>query len=133
MFRATLIAIFLACSAPLWAETRVPQSQAEISLGFAPVVKQASPAVVNIYAKIVRQGRANTLFSDPFFQDFFGRGFNEPRQRVQNSLGSGVILSQDGYVVSNYHVVGLATSVRDILVRLRVSCGILRYFRNRHR
>ena len=37
------------------AETRVPQSQAEISLGFAPLVKQAAPAVVNIYAKIVRQ------------------------------------------------------------------------------
>lgn len=96
------------------AETKVPTSQAEISLGFAPVVKQASPAVVNIYAKIVRQGRANPFFSDPFFEDFFGRGFNEPRQRVQNSLGSGVILSDDGYVVSNYHVVGMATEIRVV-------------------
>nr|WP_170403672.1 trypsin-like peptidase domain-containing protein [Ruegeria arenilitoris] len=96
------------------AETKVPTSQAEISLGFAPVVKQASPAVVNIYAKIVRQGRANPFFSDPFFQDFFGRGFGEPRPRVQNSLGSGVILSDDGYVVSNYHVVGTATEIRVV-------------------
>nr|WP_081894651.1 trypsin-like peptidase domain-containing protein [Ruegeria halocynthiae] len=96
------------------AETKVPTSQAEISLGFAPVVKQASPAVVNIYAKIVRQGRANPFFSDPFFQDFFGRGFAEPRPRVQNSLGSGVILSDDGYVVSNYHVVGTATEIRVV-------------------
>ncbi len=96
------------------AETKVPTSQAEISLGFAPVVKQASPAVVNIYAKIVRQGRANPFFSDPFFQDFFGRGFDEPRQRVQNSLGSGVILSDDGFVVSNYHVVGTATEIRVV-------------------
>jgi len=97
-----------------YAETKVPASQAEISLGFAPVVRQASPAVVNIYAKIVRQGRANTLFSDPFFQDFFGRGFGAPQPRVQNSLGSGVILSGDGYVVSNYHVVGMATEIRVV-------------------
>lgn len=96
------------------AETKVPTSQAEISLGFAPVVKQASPAVVNIYAKIVRQGRANPFFSDPFFEEFFGRGFAEPRPRVQNSLGSGVILSADGYVVSNYHVVGTATEIRVV-------------------
>ncbi|WP_271951992.1 trypsin-like peptidase domain-containing protein [Ruegeria faecimaris] len=96
------------------AETKVPQTQAEISLGFAPVVKQAAPAVVNIYAKIVREGRSNSLFSDPFFQDFFGGGFGEPRPRVQNSLGSGVILTDDGYVVSNYHVVGSATEIRVV-------------------
>ncbi len=114
MFRATLIALSFVCASVATAETRVPQSQAEISLGFAPVVKEASPAVVNIYAKIVRQGRANTLFSDPFFQDFFGGGFGTPRPRVQNSLGSGVILSDDGYVVSNYHVVGTATEIRVV-------------------
>ncbi|WP_170764978.1 trypsin-like peptidase domain-containing protein [Ruegeria lacuscaerulensis] len=114
MFRATLIALSFACASVATAETRVPQSQAEISLGFAPVVKEASPAVVNIYAKIVRQGRANPFFSDPFFQDFFGGGFGAPRPRVQNSLGSGVILSDDGYVVSNYHVVGTATEIRVV-------------------
>jgi len=114
MFRATLIALSIASASVAAAETRVPQSQAEISMGFAPVVKQASPAVVNIYAKIVRQGRANPFFSDPFFQDFFGGGFGAPRPRVQNSLGSGVILSGDGYVVSNYHVVGSATEIRVV-------------------
>lgn len=114
MFRATLIAFLFACASMASADTRVPQSQAEISIGFAPVVKQASPAVVNIYAKIVRRGRANPFFSDPFFEDFFGGGFGEPRPRVQNSLGSGVILSADGYVVSNYHVVGSATEIRVV-------------------
>ncbi|CUK15172.1 Periplasmic pH-dependent serine endoprotease DegQ precursor [Ruegeria denitrificans] len=114
MFRATLIAFSMACASVATAETRVPQTQAEISLGFAPVVKEASPAVVNIYAKIVRQGRSNPFFSDPFFRDFFGGGMAEPRPRVQNSLGSGVILSQDGYVVSNYHVVGTATEIRVV-------------------
>jgi len=114
MRRWIFIAVSVAMASVAHAETRVPQSQAEISLGFAPVVKQAAPAVVNIYAKIVRQGRSRPLFSDPFFQDFFGRGFGAPRQRVQNSLGSGVILSEDGYVVSNYHVVGSATEIRVV-------------------
>ncbi|MEM6659976.1 MAG: trypsin-like peptidase domain-containing protein [Pseudomonadota bacterium] len=114
MLRAVLIVLIVASATIATAQTRVPQSQAEISLGFAPVVKQAAPAVVNIYAQIVRQGRAQPLFADPFFQDFFGRGFRDPRPRVQNSLGSGVILSQDGYVVSNYHVVGTATDIRVV-------------------
>lgn len=114
MIRAFLTLALLTLATPGTAETRVPQSQSEISLGFAPVVKQAAPAVVNIYARIVREGRVNPLFSDPFFRDFFGRGFNEPRKRVQNSLGSGVILSADGYVVSNYHVVGTATEIRVV-------------------
>ncbi len=110
-----LFPLVLALTAqPMLAETRIPGSQAEISMGFAPVVKQAAPAVVNIYAKIVRQGRANPLFSDPFFQEFFGRGFGNAGPRVQNSLGSGVILSEDGYVVSNYHVVGMASEIQVV-------------------
>ena len=96
------------------AETRVPQSQAEISLGFAPLVKQAAPAVVNIYAKIVRQQQQRSPFmNDPFFEDFF-RGFSNPRPRVESSLGSGVILSEDGVVVSNYHVVAMATEIQVV-------------------
>ena len=111
MIRATLIALIVATASPLVAETRVPSSQAEISLGFAPLVKEAAPAVVNIYAKIVTQERQRTPFSnDPFFDDFF-RGLSKPQPRVQNSLGSGVILSADGVVVSNYHVVGMATEI----------------------
>ncbi|MFW8635084.1 trypsin-like peptidase domain-containing protein [Cribrihabitans pelagius] len=116
MIRAalTILALALALPAAVSAETRVPQSQSEISLGFAPLVKEASPAVVNIYAKIVtRVQRRSPFASDPFFDDFF-RGFAEPRPRVENSLGSGVILSADGIVVSNYHVVGSATEIRVV-------------------
>jgi len=95
-------------------ETRVPQSSAEITLGFAPLVKEAAPAVVNIYAKIVTQSRGRSPFmDDPFFEDLF-RGFNQPRPRVENSLGSGVILTADGVVVSNYHVVGMASEIRVV-------------------
>ena len=96
------------------AETRVPQSQAEISLGFAPLVKQAAPAVVNIYAQQIVAARRSPFADDPFFGEFF-RGFGESRPRVENSLGSGVILSDDGIVVSNYHVIGQATDIRVVL------------------
>ena len=108
------LGLALSLVAPAAAETRVPQSQAEISLGFAPLVKEAAPAVVNIYAKIIRQQQQRSPFmNDPFFDDFF-RNFSTPRPRVQSSLGSGVILSQDGIVVSNYHVVGMATEIRVV-------------------
>ncbi|MEM8774710.1 MAG: Do family serine endopeptidase [Pseudomonadota bacterium] len=95
-------------------ETRVPESQAEISIGFVPVVQKAAPAVVNIYARRVVNGQASLFRNDPFFRDFF-RNFGSTRPRVQNSLGSGVILSDDGIVVSNFHVVGGATDIRVVL------------------
>lgn len=100
------------------ASQQVPQSQAQIQLSFAPVVKQAAPAVVNIYAKIIRPGRASPFKGDPFFERFFRDSFRE-RPRVQNSLGSGVILSSNGMAVSNYHVVGGATDIRVVLADRR--------------
>ncbi|MCL4152211.1 UNVERIFIED_CONTAM: hypothetical protein GTU68_001284, partial [Idotea baltica] len=97
------------------AAQQVPQSSAEIQLSFVPVVKHATPAVVNIYAKVVREVQRTPLQSDPFFERFLRDPFAERRPRVQNSLGSGVILSADGIVVSNYHVVGMATDIRVVL------------------
>ncbi|MEP5633545.1 MAG: trypsin-like peptidase domain-containing protein [Tateyamaria sp.] len=111
-----LIAL-LFCVTPLLAgaQTRLPENRAEISLSFAPLVRETAPAVVNIYAKVVTETRQRTPFmNDPFFERFF-EGFSQPQPRVQNSLGSGVILSDDGIVVSNYHVVGQATDIRVVL------------------
>ncbi|SDO59867.1 Do/DeqQ family serine protease [Lutimaribacter pacificus] len=117
MLRSLLILIVLAV--PAWAETpRVPQSPAEITLSFAPLVKRATPAVVNIYARRVVESRVSPFQSDPFFRDLF-RDFGQTRPRVQNSLGSGVILSADGLVVSNFHVVGQATDIRVVLADRR--------------
>ncbi|PWE32719.1 serine protease [Maritimibacter sp. 55A14] len=106
---AALVIATAAC-----AEIPVPQSPAQISLSFAPVVREVTPAVVNIYAKRVVAARRSPFADDPFFEDFF-RNFGRPTPRVQNSLGSGVILSPDGLVVSNYHVVGQATEIRVVL------------------
>ncbi|WP_109467599.1 trypsin-like peptidase domain-containing protein [Albibacillus kandeliae] len=117
MFRI-LLATLLLTTAPALAETRVPTSQTEISLGFAPLVKRAAPAVVNIYASRVVQTRSSPFADDPFFQQFF-QGMGQSRPRVQNSLGSGVILSDDGYVVSNFHVVGEATDIKVVMTDRR--------------
>lgn len=92
----------------------VPESPVHMQLSFAPVVKQAAPAVVNIYAQRIVAERASPFADDPFFGDLF-RDFGQVTPRVQNSLGSGVILTTDGIVVSNFHVVGNATEIRVIL------------------
>ena len=106
--------IFFSFSSITFAKDTVPQSELEIKLSFVPLVKQAAPAVVNIYAQRIIEERRSPFSRDPFFRDFF-QNFGQLQPRVQNSLGSGVILSGDGYVVSNYHVVGGATDIRVVL------------------
>ena len=106
--------IFFSFSSIIFAKDTVPQSELEIKLSFVPLVKQAAPAVVNIYAQRIIEQRRSPFSRDPFFRDFF-QNFGQLQPRVQNSLGSGVILSGDGYVVSNYHVVGRATDIRVVL------------------
>jgi Do/DeqQ family serine protease len=104
-------------SAPASAEPAVPASQTDMTLSFAPVVKDAAPAVVNIYASRTVEQSVSPFANDPFFSQFFNFGPTVPR--VQNSLGSGVILRGDGIVVSNYHVVGGAEEIRVVLADRR--------------
>ncbi|MTI44137.1 Do/DeqQ family serine protease [Roseibium hamelinense] len=117
------------CSLPGWAAAQtvseadlrlVPTSEQEIKLSFAPIVKDVAPAVVNVYAsrKVVQQRRVSPFFDDPFFRRFFGEpgpGLSRPQQRVQSSLGSGVIISEDGIVITNHHVIKDADEVRVAL------------------
>ena len=107
---------------PVSAQKAVPESNFAMQMSFAPVVKETSPAVVNVYARrIVAQQRNSGLFDDPFFRRFFGGDgtFGRPRERVQNSLGSGVIVDPTGVVVTNNHVIQGGTDIRVVLADKR--------------
>ena len=106
------------------AQTRaVPETRAEVQLSFAPVVKRVAPAVVNVYAS--RQVRAqggglSPMFDDPVFRHFFGDNpFGMPRDRMESSLGSGVIIDPSGLIVTNHHVIKDATEVKVALADKR--------------
>jgi Do/DeqQ family serine protease len=82
-----------------------PKSRKEMELSFAEVVKKAAPAVVNVYSRKIVSERS-PIFDDPVFRKFFGDEHGGvPRERVQNALGSGVIVRADGIIVTNRHVV----------------------------
>lgn len=81
---------------------------------FAPAVEAAAPAVVNIYSTKVVTRAYNPLLDEPLFQRFFGRT-PIPRQRLEASLGSGVLLGTDGYIATNHHVIADASEIEVAL------------------
>jgi Do/DeqQ family serine protease len=94
---------------------QVPESQTEIQLSFAPVVKKVTPAVVNVYATKTEQGFESPFAGDPFFSRFFGRDTFRSRPQTSQSLGSGVIVDSKGIIVTNSHVVSGADNIRIAL------------------
>jgi len=97
----------------------VPQAREQVLLSFAPVVHKVAPAVVNVFTKRVVHAQ-NPLFNDPFFRQFFGD--QSPfggSDRVQNSLGSGVLVSADGLIVTNHHVIKDSQEIRVVLADRR--------------
>jgi len=88
-------------------DRQTPTDSTSMKQSFAPVVREAAPAVVNISARSIQRVQA-----DPFFQ-MFGGGM--PQQRVAESAGSGVIVRSDGIVVTNNHVIEGATQIRVVL------------------
>ena len=80
-------------------------------VSYADAVEIAAPAVVNIYTRTVVRQNVHPLFNDPFFRNFFDSNSIPQRERIQSSLGSGVILSAQGYIVTNNHVIAGADSI----------------------
>lgn len=91
-----------------------PMSREQGPVSYARAVERAAPAVVNIYSSRVVENEQHPLMSDPFFRQFFG-GDMPSRQRMLSSLGSGVIVSPEGYVLTNHHVINDADQIQVAL------------------
>ena len=115
-----LTSLTLVCGvdAALAAERQVPANAANVQLSFAPVVARVAPAVVNVYASRVVEQQASP-FGDPCFRRFFGDLGGQPSQRVQRSLGSGVIIDPAGLIITNFHVIEHADQVKVALADKR--------------
>ncbi|HER26094.1 MAG TPA: Do family serine endopeptidase [Rhodospirillales bacterium] len=116
--------VFLVNFGPVQAaeQKAVPGTRQQLQLSYAPLVRSAAPAVVNIFTKkVVRSRQVLPLFDDPFFRRFFGDtpGLTVPRERLENSLGSGVIVHGSGVIVTNFHVIEGAREISVVLADRR--------------
>ncbi len=86
-------------------------------LSFNAILKEPMNAVVNISTKTeVANNQLQMMFNDPLFREFFGKRFgNIPNEQIQRGLGSGVILTTDGYIITNNHVIAGADEVKVTL------------------
>jgi serine protease DegS len=92
------------------------QVPSEGPVSYATAVERAAPAVVNIYTTTIVETRAHPLARDPLFRNFFNLPSVPRRKRLESSLGSGVIVSGNGYILTNHHVIAGAD---DIVVELK--------------
>ena len=92
--------------------------------GFSAAAKKAMPAVVNIYTSSTVKAPANPLMNDPRFRFFFGEEPDDEDQTQQSaSLGSGVLVSHDGYILTNHHVIESADQIEVALADGRTTKG----------
>lgn len=109
---------------PSHSAPQVPQQLVETGRAFSDIVKTVSPSVVNISTVKVMKKDSGPFFDDPFFEFFSPfHEFGAPRKWKERSLGSGVIVSSDGYIITNNHVIEKADEIKVTLFDKRVFRG----------
>ena len=108
-------------SVPVFVAPSVVSAAGKVSFeaGFEPVVRRVLPAVVNVSSSRIVRSKASPFFSDPLFRQFFGGQQETPRRRPEEALGSGVVVSPDGYILTNNHVINKATDIQVVLADRR--------------
>lgn len=92
-----------------------PASLTQASMSFSSAVADAGPAVVNIHAAKIVEERRNPYFNDPLMERFFGNSDTPPRRILERTLGSGVTVSAEGYIITNHHVIKGAEQIQVAL------------------
>lgn len=90
-------------------------------VSYSSAVSRAAPSVVNIYTRTVTKSTKHPLLNDPFF----GRLYNRQQQRIESSLGSGVIMQSDGFIMTNHHVIDGADQILVLLYDGRTAAAVV--------
>ncbi len=124
LFITLLVGVLVLMSQPVSAAQKHPHGQLMIPASFSELANAAKPGVVNIQTVKTVQGGGRVFqhfFGHPFgnqegLEEFFAPFFNpQPQSRKEQSLGSGFIISKDGYIVTNHHVIKSADQIKVIL------------------
>lgn len=103
-----------------WANPTHPETIATLPnkpgpVSYSSAVNHAAPSVINVYATKVTRNEPHPLSNDPLFQQLFGDQLKFPSHRRENSLGSGVIINDKGYLLTNHHVISHANEIQVVL------------------